>query len=153
MRNGVPSGLACRLCTFAFFLLVLFQGGCSYLFYPKADTYLNQAKGTTGTDTITNLVAMLEQSAKAARQPQSYQSGMDDLHNQLHALDDAYCQVTKQQAATPAYAKATTLRKELWTIFKRLWRHREDQAVRDTHLDLFSARLQEVRDAVKDIKG
>jgi hypothetical protein len=153
MMDGVPSARTCRLFTLTFFLLVLTQGGCSYLFYPKADTYLHQAKGTTGADTITNLVAMLEQSAKAARQPQNYQSGMDDLHNQLHALDDAYCQVTKQQAATPAYAKAATLRKELWTIFKRLWRHREDQAVRDTHLDLFSARLQEVREAVKDIKG
>jgi hypothetical protein len=78
---------------------------------------------------------------------------MDDLHNQLHALDDAYCQVTKQQAETPAYAKAATLRKELWTIFKPLWRHRDDQAVREVQLDLFSARLQDVRDAVQGIKG
>lgn len=151
--NGVPGARTCGLFAFAFFLLVLTQGGCSYLFYPKADTYLHQAKGTTGTETITNLVGMLEQSAKAARPQQNYQSGMDALHNQLHALDDAYCQVTKQQAATPAYAKATTLRKELWTIFKRLWRNREDQPVREAHLDLFSARLQEVREAVKDIKG
>ena len=134
-------------------LLILTQGGCSYLFYPKADTYLSQAKGTTGTETITNLVGMLEASARAARSPQNYQAGMDDLHNQLHALDDAYCQVTQQQAKTPAYSKATTLRKELWTIFKRLWRNRDDQAVRDAHLDLFSARLQDVRAAVQDIKG
>ena len=139
--------------TFAFLLLVLTQAGCSYLFYPKADTYLHQAKGTTGPDTITNLVGMLEASAKAARPPQTYQAGMDDLHNQLHALDDAYCQVTKQQAATPAYSKATTLRKELWTIFKPLWRNREDHALRGAHLDLFTARLQEVRAAVQDIKG
>jgi hypothetical protein len=151
--NGVRRVRTCDLFTVVFCLLVLIQSGCSYLFYPKADTYLTQAKGTTGTETIMNLVGMLEQSAKAARQPQNYQSGMDDLHNQLHALNDAYCQVTKQQAATPAYAKATTLRKELWTIFKRLWRHREDQAIRETHLDLFSARLQEVREALKDIKG
>jgi uncharacterized protein (TIGR00251 family) len=78
---------------------------------------------------------------------------MDDLHNQLHALDDAYCQVTKQQASSPAYSKATTLRKELWTIFKPLWRNREDQALREAHLDLFSARLQEVRAAVQDIRS
>ncbi|HJR75682.1 MAG TPA: hypothetical protein VJ805_01880 [Nitrospiraceae bacterium] len=135
------------------FLLLVSTQGCSYFFYPKADTYLHQAKGSTGPETIANLVGMLESSAKAARAPQTYQAGMDDLHNQLHALDDAYCQVTKQQAATPAYAKATTLRKELWTIFKPLWRNREDQTVRNAHLDLFSARLQEVRAAVQDIKG
>jgi hypothetical protein len=141
------------LFTVILFLLTFTQSGCSYLFYPKADTYLHQAKGTTGPDTIVNLVGMLESSAKAARSPQTYQAGMDDLHNQLHALDDAYCQVTKQQAATPAYAKATTLRKELWTVFKPLWRNRENQALRNAHLDLFDARLQEVRAAVQDIKG
>jgi hypothetical protein len=134
-------------------LLVLVLGGCSYLFYPKASTYLDQAKGATGTETITNLVGMLENSARAARSPQTYQTGMNDLHNQLHALDDAYCQVTKQQAETPAYAKAVTLRKELWTIFKPLWRHRDEQAVREAQLDLFSARLRDVRDAVQGIKG
>ena len=141
------------LFTFTFCLLVLTESGCSYLFYPKADTYLQQAKGTTGPDTIVNLVGMLESSAKAARSPQTYQAGMDDLHNQLHALDNAYCQVTKQQAATPAYAKATTLRKELWTVFKPLWRNRDNQALREAHLDLFDARLREVRGAVQDIRG
>jgi hypothetical protein len=141
------------LFTFTFCLLVLTESGCSYLFYPKADNYLHQAKGTSGPDTISNLVGMLETSAKAARSPQTYQAGMDDLHNQLHALDDAYCQVTKQQAASPAYSKATTLRKELWTIFKPLWRNRENQSLREAHLDLFSARLQEVRAAVQDIQG
>ncbi|MEX5217187.1 MAG: hypothetical protein AB7G68_12220 [Nitrospiraceae bacterium] len=40
-----------------------------------------------------------------------------------------------------------------WTIFKPLRRYRDDQAVRDSHLDLFSARLQDMRDAVQDIKG
>lgn len=146
------TGTVARLFTSTFFLLTFAQTGCSYLFYPKADTYLHQAKGTTGPDTIVNLVGMLESSAKAARSPQTYQAGMDDLHNQLHALDDAYCQVSKQQAATPAYAKATTLRKELWTVFKPLWRNRENQALRNAHLDLFDARLQEVRAAVQDIR-
>jgi hypothetical protein len=143
---------AVRLFTSTVFLLTVALTGCSYLFYPKADTYLHQAKGTTGPDTIVNLVGMLESSAKAARSPQTYQAGMDDLHNQLHALDDAYCQVTKQQAATPAYAKAKTLRKELWTVFKPLWRNRENQALRDAHLDLFDARLREIRAAVQDIR-
>ena len=153
MKSPVMRVHVAPLCTFTFFLLMLVQSGCSYLFYPKASTYLDQAKGTSGTETITNLIGMLEDSARAARSPQTYQRGMDDLHNQLHALDDAYCQVTKQQAETPAYAKAATLRKELWTIFKPLWRHRDDQAVREVQLDLFSARLQDVRDAVQGIKG
>ncbi len=147
-RRRSSSLLGLGLC-----LLLLGQSGCSYLFYPKASTYLDQAKGATGTETITNLIGMLETSAKTARSPQTYQRGMDDLHNQMHALDDAYCQVTKQQVEAPAYAKATTLRKELWTIFKPLWRHRENQAVREAQLDLFSTRLREVREAVQNIKG
>ncbi len=78
---------------------------------------------------------------------------MDDLHNQLHALDKAMCQVTPQQADTPAYSKATTLRKELWTIFKPLWRHRDDQPVREAHLDLVNARLQDLRESLRALKG
>jgi hypothetical protein len=78
---------------------------------------------------------------------------MDDLHNQLHALDDTLCRLTKQQSETPAYRKAATPCKELWRIFKPLRRCRDDHAVRDTYLDLFSVRLQDMRDAVQDIKG
>jgi len=141
------------LFTFTLCLLILTLGGCSYLFYPKASTYLDQAKGSSGAETIDNLIGMLEKSTKAARSPQNYQAGMDDLHNQLHALDDAFCQVTKPQTDTAAYSKATTLRKELWTIFKRLWRHRDDQAVREAHLDLFDARLQEIRESLRALKG
>ena len=105
--------------TITFCLLIVTLGGCSYLFYPKASTYLEQAKGSSGVETMENLIGMLEKSAKAARAPQNHQAGVDDLHNQLHALDDAFCQVTKPQTETAAYSKATTLRKELWTIFKR----------------------------------
>jgi hypothetical protein len=139
--------------TFTFCLLILTHGGCSYLFYPKAGTYLEQAKGASGVETMDNLIGMLERSGKAARAPQNYQAGMDDLHNQLHALDDAFCRVTKTQMETVAYSKATTLRKELWTIFKRLWRHRDDQAVREAHLDLFGARLWELRGSLHPLKG
>jgi len=148
MRTG-----SSPLFTITFCLLIFTLGGCSYLFYPKASTYLEQAKGSSGVETIDNLIGMLEKSAKAARGPQNYQAGMDDLHNQLHALDDAFCQVTKPQTETAAYSKATTLRKELWTIFKPLWRHRDDQPVREAHLDLFNARLQDLRESLRALKG
>ncbi|MGH7258194.1 MAG: hypothetical protein ACREIM_07430 [Nitrospiraceae bacterium] len=141
------------LFTVTFCLLILTLGGCSYLFYPKASTYLEQAKGATALETTEKLVAMLEASTQAARDPNGYRAGMDNLHNQLHALDEAMCQVTPQQADTPAYSKATTLRKELWTIFKPLWRHRDDQPVREAHLDLVNARLQDLRESLRALKG
>lgn len=133
-------------------LLVVGLAGCSYLFYPRAGDYLEQAKGATGADTIINLTAMLEASAKAAR-GENYQNGLDDLHNQFHALHDAMCGVTKEQATTPTYAKAVTINKELWVIFKRLWKNRKDQALRDAHLDLFTKRVQELRETIQTLKG
>ncbi|TLY12852.1 MAG: hypothetical protein E6K69_09950 [Nitrospirae bacterium] len=133
-------------------LLVVGLAGCSYLFYPRAGDYLGQAKGATGTDTIINLTAMLEASAKDAR-GENYQNGLDDLHNQMHALHDAMCGVTKEQATTPIYAKAVTIHKELWVIFKRLWKTRKDQALRDAHLDLFTKRVQELREIIQTLKG
>ena len=135
-------------------VLVLSVGisGCSYLFYPRAGDYLEQAKGATGADTIINLTTMLDASAKAAR-GENYQNGLDDLHNQFHALHDAMCGVTKEQAATPAYAKAVTINKELWVIFKRLWKNRKDQAWREAHLGLFTKRLQELREIIQTLKG
>ena len=95
-----------------------------------------------------NLIGMLR-NAKAARAPQNHQAGVDDLHNQLHALDDAFCQVTKPQTETVAYSKATC-RKELWTIFKPLWRHRDDQPVHG--LISFNARLQDLRESLRALK-
>ena len=65
--------------------------GCSYLFYPRAGDYLEKAKGPTGVETILNLIPMLEASAQAAHSA-DYKSPMDDLHNQFHALHDAFCQ-------------------------------------------------------------
>ena len=135
-------------------ILILVTGlsGCSYLFYPRASEYLEKAKGPTGVDTILNLIPMLEASSKAAH-GQDYQVAMDDLHNQFHALHDAFCQVGKPQSETPTYAKAVTIDKELWTIFKRLWWNRNDQALRDVHLDLFSRRLGELRETLQPLKG
>lgn len=133
-------------------LSMVWLAGCSYLFYPRAGDYLEQAKGATGADTIINLTTMLDARAKAAR-GENYQNGLDDLHNQFHALHDAVCGVTKAQASTPAYAKAVTINKELWVIFKRLWKNRKDQALREAHLDLFTKRLQELREIIQTLKG
>lgn len=135
-------------------LLILFTGlsGCSYLFYPRASEYLERAQGATAVDTILNLIPMLEASTKAAR-GQDYQVAMDDLHNQFHALHDAFCEVGPPQSKTPTYAKAVTIDKELWTIFKRLWWNRNDQPLREVHLDLFGRRLGELRETLQPLKG
>lgn len=134
-------------------LSMIWLAGCSYLFYPKASEFLEKAKGASGVETILNLTTMLEASAKAARGGQDYDVGLNDLHNQFHALDKAFCQVTKEQASTSAYAKAVTINKEMWPIFKRLWKYRNDQAGRDVHLDLFAKRVQELREALLAVKG
>ena len=127
--------------------------GCSYLFYPRASEYLERAKGASGVETMLNLATMLDASTKAARSPEKYQTAMDDLHNQFHALKDAFCQVTEQQAKTPTYTKAAMINKEMGAIFMRLWRHRTDQASREVYLDLFGKRLQELRETLQVLKS
>src|SRR5438128_3782089 len=117
-------------------ILLISLSGCSYLFWARADEYLQKAKGATGVETIVNLTTMLEASAKAARGGKGYDQPLNDLHNQFHALDNAFCGVTKEQAATPAYALAVTKEKELFAIFKRLWKYKDDQPQRDAHLEL-----------------
>src|SRR6058998_884552 len=119
--NGPQFGLLNVSLVIALFL----SSGCSYLFYPRAEEFLEKAKGATGVETMLNLAAMLEASAKAARGGQGYDAPLNDLHNQFHALDNAFCGVTKAQAATPAYALAVTKEKELFAIFKRLWKYRD----------------------------
>lgn len=105
-------------------ILILLNGvtGCSYLFYPRADEYHARAKGSTGVETLMNLTAMLEVSAQTGKEGMGHDQTLNDLHNQLHALEDAFCDVTEEQAKTPAYALAVTHKKELWVIFKRTWR-------------------------------
>lgn len=133
-------------------LSMVWLAGCSYLFYPRADEFLEKAKGATGVETMLNLGTMLEASAKAARGGQGYDAPLNDLHNQFHALEGAFCQVSKEQASTPAYAKAVILNKEMWAIFKQLWKHRSDQPGRDVALDLFAKRTQELREALQAVK-
>jgi hypothetical protein len=126
--------------------------GCSYLFWPRAGEYREQAKGATGVDTMINLTTMLEAGAKAAKGGKGYDQPLNDLHNQFHALDDSFCGVTDEQAAAPAYALAVTHKKELFAIFKRLWKFKDDQPQRDEHLDLLAAEVRELRETLQRLK-
>jgi hypothetical protein len=137
---------------FATVMLFISLTGCSYLFWPRADEYLQKAKGANGVETIVNLTTMLEASAKAARGGKGYDAPLNDLHNQFHALDNALCGVTKEQAATPTYALAVTEEKELLAIFKRLWKYKDDQPQRDDHLTLFAQEVRELRETVQRLK-
>jgi len=125
---------------------------CSYLFYPRAGDYAMKAKGASGVDTMVNLTTMMETSATAAKGGKGADQAMDDYHNQLHALLDSFCGVTKEQAKTPAYDLAVTHKKELTAIFWRLWKFKDHQPQRDQHLDLSIAELKELRETLQTIK-
>jgi len=154
MHTSLASGpLPFFVLNCALVIALLGSAGCSYLFYPRAGEFREKAKGATGIETLVNLTNMLEASAKAARGGQGYDAPLNDLHNQFHALNDSFCDVTKEQAATPAYAKAVTINKELRTVFKRLWKYRNEQPGRDAHLDLFAKRVQELRETLQAVKG
>lgn len=146
------------LLNFACCLAIVTSAGCGSLMHPRADEFLNQAQGATGQgasgiDTAVNLTTMLETSIKAARSGDNYQASLDDLHDQFHALGKAFCQVTEAQSSSAGYAKAVTLRKEMRTIFHRLWKYRDEQTLRELHLDLFAKRVQELREALQAMKG
>lgn len=126
--------------------------GCSYLFYPRAADYATQAKGSSGVETMINLTNMMDVSAGRAKGGTGVDPAFDDLHNQFHALRDAFCGVTDTQAKTPAYDLAVTHKKEMTAIFKRLWKFKDDQPQRDQHLDLLSTELKELRDTLQTIK-
>ena len=138
--------------TFTLSMLLVGLSGCSYLFYPRAGDYTMQAKGASGVETMINLTNMIETTASKAKGGKGVDSAFDDLHNQFHALDDAFCGVTDTQAKTPAYDLAVTHKKELMAIFKRLWKFKDDQPQRDQHLDLLSAEVKELRDTLQTIK-
>lgn len=133
-------------------LVLISSAGCSYLFYPRAGDYREQAKGATGVETMINLTEMLEASATKAKGGTGVDNALDDYHNQLHALLDAFCSVTKEQAKTPAYDLAVTHKKELSAIFRRLWKFKEQQPQRDQHLDLSIAELKELRETLRTIR-
>jgi hypothetical protein len=137
---------------FALFVALIGLSGCSYLFYPRAGDYATQAKGASGVETLLNLTTMMEATAGKAKGGKGVDIAFDDLHNQFHALNDAFCGVTDAQANTPAYDLAVTHKKELTAIFKRLWKFKGDQPQRDLHLDLLSVELKELRESLQTIK-
>ncbi len=132
--------------------LIIGVSGCSYVFYPRADEFAQQAKGATSVETVLNLTAMMEESAEAAMGGTGYDQPMDDLHNQFHAFDNSLCCVDEAKRETPAYALAVTHNKELWAIFKRLWTFKDTQPQRDEHLALFKTEVQELRATLEALK-
>jgi hypothetical protein len=133
-------------------VLMLSLSACSYIFYPRADDYANQAKGATELDTVINLTTMMEASAKAARNGKGKDAPLDDLHNQFHAMDGHICCLTDEQKAKPAYDLAVTQNKELWEIFMRVWKFKDDQPQRADHLDLFAKHVQDLRATLQSLK-
>lgn len=132
--------------------LLIGLDGCSYIFYPHAKEFAAKAKGDTQVDTLINLTTMMEASAQAARSGQGRDHALDDLHNQFHAFDDNLCCVEKAVRAQPAHALAVTHNKELWAIFKRVWKFKNDQPQREQHLDLFAAEVRELRETLQKLR-
>ncbi len=133
-------------------VMLLGLSGCSYLFYPRADEYAAKAKGTTSVDTLLNLTKMMEATADKAKGGKGNDQAFDDLHNQLHAFDETLCCVDKAKRETSTYDLAVTHNKELWTIFKRIWKFKDDQPQRDEHLTVFKTEIQEMRSTLEILK-
>lgn len=133
-------------------LLLVNTSGCSYLFYPHAKEFTAKAKGATGVETLINLTNMAESTAQKAKGGRGVDQAFDDLHNQFHAIDNSICCVEKSVREQPSYALAVTHNKELGTIFKRLWKFKDDQPQRDQHLDLFVSELQELRQTLHTLR-
>ena len=133
-------------------VLLIGLSGCSYLFYPNAKDFAAKAKDPNDIQTLINLTNMMESSAKAAKSGVGYDQALNDLHNQFHAFDDSLCCVDKAIREQPAHALAVTHNKELWAIFKRLWKFKSDQPQRDQHLDLFASEVKELRETLQTLK-
>ncbi len=126
--------------------------GCSYVFYPRAADYAEKAKGSNSVETVLNLTTMMEASAEAAKGGAGNDQSLDDLHNQFHAFDESLCCIEEVKRETPTYALAVTHNKELWAIFKRVWKFKEMQPQRDQHLELFKTEVQELRTTLEALK-
>ncbi len=133
-------------------LLLLSLSGCSYLFYPHAKDFAEKAKDPNSVQTLINLTNMMETSAQAARSGKGYDQPLNDLHNQFHAFDDHLCCVDKAVREKPGHALAITHNKELWAIFKRVWKFKDDQPHREQHLDLFASEVKELRETLQTLK-
>lgn len=132
--------------------VLLGVSGCGSLMHPEASAYLKQAEGSTGLDTMLNLTALMATTVKATRGANDYQTGLDDLHNQLYALKKSFCHVTEAEASSPSYVKAVTIKREMRTVFHRLWKYKDDQTLREMHLDLFGQRLEELSTSLQSLK-
>jgi hypothetical protein len=95
---------------------------------------------------------MMEASAKAAQPGRGKDQAFEDLHNQFHAFDNTLCCVDKAKRETPAYALAVTHNKELWAVFKRVWKFKDDQPQRSQHLELFATEVRELRESLQALK-
>ena len=133
-------------------LLLSTLSGCSYLFYPHAKEFAEKAKDPNTIQTLINLTNMMEATAKTARSGKGVDQALDDLHNQFHAFDDSLCCVEKVTREKPSYALAVTHNKELWAIFKRVWKFKSDQPQREQHLDLFATEVQVLRETMQMLK-
>ncbi len=130
---------------------LLLLSSCGSLFHPKAEEFYNQAKGATGQQTALALISMMETSVQQAKTEVGESPGLDNLHNQFHAFHKTFCEFTEAQSATTAFEQAYTLNKELKTVFHRLWKFKNDTALRTIHLDLFSDRLKELKEVLQSI--
>ncbi len=130
---------------------ILLFSGCGHMKHPQAEAFLKQAKGETGIETANNLIGMMETSLQQAKTESGESPGLKTLHDQFHALGHSMCEATCAQVKTPAYDKAVTIKKEMKTVFHRLWDYKDDPIRRTLHLDLFDERLKELRKAFQDI--
>jgi hypothetical protein len=130
---------------------LLFLPGCMSLFHPQAEEWYQQAKGATGQQTALTLISIMDTTAQQARTEVGESPGLNNLHDQFHALHQTLCDFSAQQVATTTYEHSLTLHKELKTVFHRLWKFKHDPSLRAIHLDLFLSRLQELRTAVQSI--
>lgn len=131
-------------------LIMLAMAGCG-MFHPRAQEFYDRAKGKTGVETGIALAELMEQTIQALISTPGPDANLSDLHDQFHALHHVFCDMTDAQRATTAYAHAVTLEKELRAIFHRLWKVRQDSKLRNLHLGLLAARLQEFKLALQGI--
>ena len=138
--------------TFCFLLISTFLfSGCASLMHPEADTFYHQAKGTSWKETALNLLTMMDQSTNQAKTEIGKSPGIHDLHNQIHALEKTFCDLTDNQRATTGYEHVVTLHKELKTVFHRLHDFQNDTSLRSVHLEILTARLKELRTALGSV--
>lgn len=141
-------------------IVILSLDGCAM--YTSPTIYLadrsarkdiaEKAKGANQLQTLLNLITMMETSVKDAGSGKGYDQSFRDLHNQFHAFDKQFCSLDKETQAQPAYDLAVTHNKELWAIFLRAWKFKDDQPQRMQHIDLFATEVKELRQTVEMLK-